>query len=329
MNSMNMLKVAVAFLAGLVIALGGALIYVRSSEPNHIQTNQPAQQAAVQPPSAPAQTAQAPSPASPPPIQATPPSPLPSPQVQKPVPDRKPAHKELTQAKKHKAPKAVNEDVDAAAPQPPAPEPVQTAQAAPPPQEAQPEPQTQSAPAPPPPPPPQVVTLQPGTSLKIRLGETLSTDHNYTGDTFRGTLESPIVRNGYIIADRGSQVLGRIVNSEKAGRVQGLAGLTLALTAINTTDGQRVSIQTNTTEIKGPTSKKRDVAEIAGGSALGAIIGAIAGGGKGAAIGAGAGGGAGTVGALSTRGKAAVIQAETPLAFQLNSPVNITEKMNQ
>ncbi len=194
-------------------------------------------------------------------------------------------------------------------------------------QNMQPEPAAASAP--PPPPPPQVVTLQPGTTLKVRTLDAISTDHNYTGDTFRATLESPIVRNGYIIADRGSQVLGRVVNSEKAGRVQGLADLTLALTAINTTDGQRISIQTNTTNVKGPASKKRDVAEIAGGSALGAIIGAIAGGGKGAAIGAGAGGGAGTVGALSTRGKAAVIQAETPLTFQLNAPVTITEKMNQ
>ncbi len=42
MNSMNMLKVTVAFLAGLVIALGGALIYVRSSEPSRVAQVTPA-----------------------------------------------------------------------------------------------------------------------------------------------------------------------------------------------------------------------------------------------------------------------------------------------
>lgn len=335
MNSMNMLKVTVAFLAGLVIALGGALIYVRSSEPNRV--------AQVAPGAAPAQKAAAPAPSTP--AVASPASAVAPPAVSEPaktaetepppVHERKPVQKKKEAAKvvKPKPRKAVNDDDDAAAaPAPPpqaapAPQPVQTAQATPPPpQNVQPEP---AAVAPAPLPPPQVVTLQPGTTLKVRTLDTISTDHNYTGDTFRATLESPIVRNGYIIADRGSQVLGRVVSSEKAGRVQGVADLTLALTAINTTDGQRVSIQTNTTSVKGPTSKKRDAAEIAGGSALGAIIGAIAGGGRGAAIGAGAGGGAGTVGALSTRGKAAVIQAETPLTFQLNAPVTITEKMNQ
>lgn len=320
MNSVNMLKVTVAFLAGLVIALGGALIYTRSGEPNPVQASQPVEQAAVQPTPAPVQTTPAADPVQPA-------------LEQQPAPEQKPVHKELVQAKKHKVHKAVTEDeAAAAAPQPPVHDPVQTAQATPPPPQPAENVQHEepAAFAPPPPPPqPQVVTLQPGTTLKIRLGETLSTDHNYTGDTFRGTLESPIIRNGFIIVDRGSPVLGRIVNSEKAGRVQGVADLTLALAAINTTDGQRISIQTNTTDFKGSTSRKRDAAEIAGGSALGAIIGAIAGGGKGAAIGAGVGGGAGTAGALSTRGKAAVVQAETPLTFQLNSPVTITEKMNQ
>lgn len=338
MNSTNMLKVTVAFLAGLVIALGGALIYTRSTEPARVAQATPP--AAVQTPAsaaAPAPSALATPAAAP---AATPQStaPAPSEPVKRaaaetsapPVREHKPARKQVAKTVKHKKPNPPSEDEDAAAAPPPppaaaAPDPVQTAEAAPPPP-SRPEPAAAAAASPPP--PPQVVTLQPGTTLKVRTLDTLSTDSNYTGDTFRATLESPIVRNGYIIADRGSQVTGRIVDSEKAGRVQGLANLTLALTAINTTDGQRIAIQTNTTNIKGPASKKRDVAEIAGGSALGAIIGAIAGGGKGAAIGAGAGGGAGTVGALSTRGKAAVVQAETPLTFQLNTPVTITEKMN-
>lgn len=345
MNSMNMLKVTVAFLAGLVIALGGALIYVRSSEPSRVAQVAPAaapaavptQAAAAPTTPAPAATPAPParaaaSPAAAEPVKAAETEP-PAPTVREHKPVQK--KKEVAKAVKRKPHKAVNdEDEAAAAPAPPpqadpAPQaPVATAYVGPPPPSPTPE-MDKAAAAPPPPPPPQVVTLQPGTTLKVRTLDTISTDHNYTGDTFRATLESPIVRNGYIIADRGSQVLGRVVNSDRAGRVQGVADLTLALTSINTTDGQRVSIQTNTTSVKGPTSKKRDVAEIAGGSALGAIIGAIAGGGKGAAIGAGAGGGAGTVGALSTRGKAAVVQAETPLTFQLNAPVTITEKMNQ
>ena len=48
--------------------------------------------------------------------------------------------------------------------------------------------------------------------------ETLSTDHNYAGDTFQGTLESPVILDGFIIADKGSKVLGKS-SAQKGGRV--------------------------------------------------------------------------------------------------------------
>jgi hypothetical protein len=162
----------------------------------------------------------------------------------------------------------------------------------------------------------------------VRLGETLSTDHNYTGDTFRGVLQSPIIQDGFIIADRGSKVLGRIVNAQKAGHMEGAADLNLTITEINTTDGQRVALQTNTNDRKGPTNSGQQTAKIAGGAALGAIIGAIAGGGKGAAIGAGAGGAAGTGAVMVSHPKPCVIEAETVLSFRLAAPVSLTEKLN-
>ena len=173
-----------------------------------------------------------------------------------------------------------------------------------------------------------MVTLQAGTNLAIRLGETLNSDHNYTGDTFRGTLESPVVVDGFIIADKGSKVLGKVAYAQSAGRMQGLSGLTLTLTEINTTDGQRVRVQTDSYEKHGLSSTGTDAATIAGGAALGAIIGAMAGGGKGAAIGAGAGGAAGTGVVLATRGKPTALPVETHLNFRLSAPVTITEQIN-
>jgi len=175
---------------------------------------------------------------------------------------------------------------------------------------------------------PHVVTLPAGLTLFVRLGETLSTNHNYTGDTFRATLEVPIIMDGFIIAEKGSKVLGRIMNAEKAGHLSGAADLTLALTEIHTTDGQTVRVETNTSERKGPSNTGADAAKIAGGAALGAIIGALAGGGKGAAIGAGAGGAAGTGVVLATRGRPAVLESETKLTFQLSAPITITEKLH-
>jgi len=170
--------------------------------------------------------------------------------------------------------------------------------------------------------------LQAGTTLAIRLSETVSTDHNYTGDTFRGVLEAPIIMDDFVIADRGSKVLGRVVSSEKAGRVEGVAELNLTLTEINTTDGQRIRVDTSSFDRRGPSSNGEDAAKIAGGAALGALIGAIAGGGKGAAIGAGIGGAAGTGAVFATRGKAAILPIETRLSFRLAAPLTLTEKLN-
>ena len=59
---------------------------------------------------------------------------------------------------------------------------------------------------------PHVVTLPSGTSISIRMGETLSTDHNFSGDTFRASLDRPIVQDGFIIAEKGSKVLGKIAS---------------------------------------------------------------------------------------------------------------------
>jgi hypothetical protein len=175
---------------------------------------------------------------------------------------------------------------------------------------------------------PHTVTVVAGTSLVVRLGEALSTDRNVTGDSFRGTLDSPIVLYGFIIADRGSKIRGRVANSQKAGHVDGLSTIALTLTEISTTDGQTVRVKTSNWEKQGEKSVGSDAAKIGAGAALGAIIGAIAGGGKGAAIGAASGGAAGTGVVLATRGKSTVLPVETVVTFRLDDSVSITEQIN-
>jgi hypothetical protein len=338
----NVLKILAAFAAGVVVALGGALIYVHASEMLHpppvVRTASPNDQIADNAPSPQAQQNTAN------PVQ---PVPAPAPQAE---PEPGPSHKPVKKQPQTVPVRKATAPVPVSKPNPP-PErvPIQIAQNAQP-SPVAPAPTTSSSdslalPQPPPPPgydqqpqpqsepeaavrQPHSVTLPAGTNVMVRLGETLSTDHNYTGDTFRGTLQNPIIQDGFIIADRGSKVLGRIVNAQKAGHMGAAADLNLTVTEINTTDGQRVTIQTNTSDRKGPANTGQQTAKIAGGAALGAIIGAVAGGGKGAAIGAGAGGAAGTGAVMLGHTKACVIEAETILSFRLAAPVTLTEKLN-
>ncbi|MFN3322588.1 MAG: hypothetical protein ACK5AZ_03745 [Bryobacteraceae bacterium] len=182
-------------------------------------------------------------------------------------------------------------------------------------------------PPPPPPPAPKTVTIPIGTLLAVRMEEGLSTDRNETGDTFTASLAQPLVIDGMVIAERGARLQGRVVESDKAGRVRGLAGLAVELTTLNTADGQRIPISTDAFRIEGRSTKKKDAAKVGAAAGIGAAIGAIAGGGRGAAIGAAAGGGAGTGAVLATRGEAATIPVETRISFRLNDPVKITEKL--
>ena len=183
----------------------------------------------------------------------------------------------------------------------------------------------QAPPAPPPPPPPRTVTVTAGTLLSTRLGETLSTDKQLAGDSFTGTLDRPLVVDGLVIAERGAQVEGRVIESEKAGRVKGVSSLSIHLTRLRTSDGQMVQIATDPFHKLGETSKAEDVKKVGIGAGLGAIIGAVAGGGKGAAIGAGVGGATGGGVVAATRGKPVVLPVETRIDFRLSSPVSLTE----
>jgi hypothetical protein len=223
--------------------------------------------------------------------------------------------------------------------------PAQTAQAIP---QAQPEQQTQATPPPATPKQedkqslilrpdpvveprnrtPQTVTIPSGTVLAVRLRQLISTDRQSVGDAFAATLDQPIVIDGFVIADKGSNVRGKITSLDAPGRVKGRAAISLELTEINTTDGQRVDIHTDAYRNEAASGKKGDVAKVGAGAVIGAVIGAIAGGGKGAAIGAGVGGAAGGGTVLATKGEDVRLTSETRLTFRLTENVTLTEKLN-
>lgn len=174
---------------------------------------------------------------------------------------------------------------------------------------------------------PKTVTIPAGTLLTVRVDETLSTEKNGSGDSFKATLDQPLIVDGMVIAERGSRVEGRVVETDPGGRVRGVARMTLELVRLNTSDGQRLRLQTESFAREGERGTKKDAAKIGAAAGIGAAIGAIAGGGKGAAIGAGVGAAAGTGGVMATRGGPAQIPAETRLSFRLREPITTTEKL--
>ncbi len=175
-------------------------------------------------------------------------------------------------------------------------------------------------------PTPRVFTIRAGAPITIFTAKTLSTKTDKDGERFVASLANPIVDDDWVIAKRGAQVEGVVVNSDPGGRVKGRASMTVRLRSLQLADGTTVNLASSSYTKVAKGTKKKDAMKIGIGAGIGAAIGALAGGGKGAAIGAGAGGGAGTGLVLATRGDPAVIPSESRLTFRLQSPLTVTKR---
>jgi hypothetical protein len=162
-----------------------------------------------------------------------------------------------------------------------------------------------------------------GTFINVRIDQPLSTDHNQAGDFFFGTLIDPVVVDGIVVAQRGQRVNGQVTQSDKGGRVSGVARLGLAITQVTAVDGQQIPIHTQFVGRNAPSTVGRDVGVVAGTTGLGAAVGAAAAWGRGAAIGAGAGAVLGIAGVLLSRGAPAVVYPETPLTFRMEQAATV------
>jgi hypothetical protein len=170
---------------------------------------------------------------------------------------------------------------------------------------------------------PSELTLPVGTIIQVRTNEWLSTTRNLPGDGFNATLAEPVVVNGWVVAQRGQSVLGRVTMVQKN---HGTTRLGLQLSELTFVDGQLLPIQTQLSQTSAGTSTGRDVGIVGTTTGTGAVIGAIAAGGQGAAVGAGIGAIAG-LGVITTHGQPTVIPPESLLTFQLQALVTVsTEK---
>src|SRR2546425_707379 len=59
-----------------------------------------------------------------------------------------------------------------------------------------------------------------GTVLRVRTNESIDSEVAHVGDTFSGTLDSDIVVNNELLAERGSPVKLRIAETEQAGKFE-------------------------------------------------------------------------------------------------------------
>lgn len=93
-------------------------------------------------------------------------------------------------------------------------------------------------------PEPNRVTLRPGLLIPVRMSQTLSPERNVQGDVWSGTLERPLIADGFAIAERGARVRGEVLDAKRGGLFHGSGQLTIELKEVSTSDGQKVHIVT-------------------------------------------------------------------------------------
>lgn len=155
---------------------------------------------------------------------------------------------------------------------------------------------------------PTTISVPVGTSLKVRLNETLSSKSSRVGDRFTVTAIDPVKYNE-------ATIQGHISSIQKSGKVNGKTSMNLDFDRITMSDGRTGVLHGYVSRVYGSDagsadneggvqsgSRTKQAIKRGGiGAAAGAIIGGIAGGGKGAAIGLLIGG-AGGAGSLAVQG---------------------------
>ncbi len=170
---------------------------------------------------------------------------------------------------------------------------------------------------PPPPPAPAKVTVPSGTSVPVRLIDTIDSGTAQTGDTFHATLDSPIAIDGEVVVPAHYDVEGHIVAAQASGKFAGKALLELQLDRIKVGD-RWYNVETDHFKQETGSRGKNTAAKVGGGAVAGAILGGIFGGGKGAAIGSVAGAGAGGGVQAASKKPDIKLSSERILTFALN-----------
>ena len=158
----------------------------------------------------------------------------------------------------------------------------------------------------------------------VRVNQVLSSEHNQVGDPFTATLVKPVVVDGFVVADRGQTLAGRVAEVHKAGHGERTSHLGIELTELTLIDGQQAPLHSQLIDRRTNTPVGRDVAAIGTTTVLGAAIGGAADWGRGAAVGAVAGAMAGIIGTSLASGRQTVLYPETVLTLRVDSPIVIS-----
>ena len=122
------------------------------------------------------------------------------------------------------------------------------------------------------------VMIPAGTMVRLRLASPLASDSSQVEDVVRATLRDDVTLEDGSVLAAGNEVVGRITDVERSGRVRGRARIAFRFTTLRY-DGDEYDIRTEAVERLAAATKSEDATKIGIGAGAGAALGAVLGGG--------------------------------------------------
>ena len=113
-----------------------------------------------------------------------------------------------------------------------------------------------------------IPTIPAGDHIMIRLGETLSSKRNNSGDAFSGTVAEPVTVNGQVVIPQGATATGTVADAKPLGKIKGGAVLRIVLNSVNV-NGKNYNIETEAVTRSLQGKGKRSAVAIGGGGRCG------------------------------------------------------------
>jgi hypothetical protein len=173
---------------------------------------------------------------------------------------------------------------------------------------------------------PPKYSLAANTVMRLRMRDPLTSKAATVGQQFSTTVVDPVYAKGFQVIPAGSVVTGQVTSVKRASRKSNAGSMTVTFTRVQLPNGKSYVLNGSLTEgektdnegqVKGGSSKKRNIAFVGGGAVVGALVNGAAG--------AGIGAGVGIAGALLSKGKEAEVKAGTEFNMILNRSLLLPE----
>ena len=109
----------------------------------------------------------------------------------------------------------------------------------------------------------QVLTLQDGTPVRLRLDRTVSSANAHMGETVDFEVTEAVINQNYVVIPKGAVALGRVTKMETKRRFARAGALELSIDSVRLADGRTIPLRATPEKGEGDMSGARVAATIA------------------------------------------------------------------